>query len=292
MNGVFTSAAGARAVRDRYRELLAGWPVPAEHRTVPTREGDTFVVACGPPGAPPVVLLHGAGSNALTWAGDAAVWSGHRRVYAVDVIGEPGLSAPSRPPLDSDAHALWLDDVLDGLGVRRAAFVGVSFGGWIALDYAIRRTDRVERLALLCPAGLGRQRWSAVLAAQALMPFGEWGRGRAMRLVLGGGPPVTPHEQAIMDFLGLVNRHLRPRRDRIPVIGDAELERLARSAMPLLVIVGDRDRLLDSHGTRRRVERAVPHAVVRRLPDAGHLLRDQTGPVLEFLTAGEGVRNA
>jgi hypothetical protein len=35
------------------------------------------------------VLLHGAGANTVMWMGDAADWSTARRVYAVDVIGEP-----------------------------------------------------------------------------------------------------------------------------------------------------------------------------------------------------------
>lgn len=45
----------------------------------------------------------------------ASPWAAHFRVFAVDLIGDAGLSAPSRPPLESDAHALWLNDVMDGL---------------------------------------------------------------------------------------------------------------------------------------------------------------------------------
>ena len=91
---------------------------------------------------------------------DAAVWSSRFRVYAIDMIGDAGLSAPSRPPLAGDAHALWLDDVLAGLSVASASFVGMSLGGWLTLDYASPRPGRVERLALICPAGIGRQKTS------------------------------------------------------------------------------------------------------------------------------------
>ena len=65
------------------------------------------------------------------WMGDVAAWAEHFRVYAVDVIGDAGLSAPSRPPLASDAHALWLDDVMQALSLERASLVGVSLAdGW------------------------------------------------------------------------------------------------------------------------------------------------------------------
>jgi pimeloyl-ACP methyl ester carboxylesterase len=105
--------------------------VPAESRTVATRYGETFVICCGPEDAPPVVLLHGAGTNSTILLADAEQWSHEPRVYLVDIIGEPGLSAGSRPSLQSDAYAAWLDDLLDGLGVERAAFVGSSrAAGW------------------------------------------------------------------------------------------------------------------------------------------------------------------
>jgi len=47
----------------------------------------------------------------------------HFRVYAIDMIGEAGLSAPSRPPLDSGAYTQWLDEVLDSLSLDRVSIV-------------------------------------------------------------------------------------------------------------------------------------------------------------------------
>ena len=97
------------------------------------------------------MLLHGTLSNAASWMFDAERWSEYYRVHAVDIIGEPGLSEGTQPALDSDAHAQWLDDVLDALGVECAAFVGLSFGGFTALDYALRRPARVNALVWSAP---------------------------------------------------------------------------------------------------------------------------------------------
>jgi pimeloyl-ACP methyl ester carboxylesterase len=77
---------------------------------------------------------------------------------AVDIPGEPGLSVVARPQLDSDAYIRWLTEVLDGLSVDRASLVGISLGGWLATQVAIRRADRVNRLVLLSPSGIGRQK--------------------------------------------------------------------------------------------------------------------------------------
>ena len=129
MKSLYKSIEGERAVRERYLEILKHWPVPNQQLRVPTREGETFVVSCGHPDAPPLLLLHGSMANSAMWMGDVAAWAAHFRVYAVDVIGDAGLRAPSRPPLASEAHALWLDDVLERLGLRSVSMVGVSLGG-------------------------------------------------------------------------------------------------------------------------------------------------------------------
>ncbi len=60
-----------------------------------------------------------------------------------------------------------------GLGVARAPFVGASLGGWLAVDYTVRRPARVERLALLVPGGIGRQKHAAVLATATARRFGR-----------------------------------------------------------------------------------------------------------------------
>ena len=276
---IYKTEAGKRAILDRYAEALESWPVPADRLRVSTREGETFVVASGPPEAPPLVLCHGSGTNAAMWLDDVAEWAKHLRVHAVDMIGEPGLSAPSRPPLGSEAYALWLDDGLAGLGLARVAIVGASLGGWLALDYATRRPNQVERLALLCPGGLGRQTYGWVVKALLSKPFGRWGMRKSLKAVAGIDAARTPQ---IAEYVGLIFTHFLPRRDKLPVFGDDALRRLR---MPVRVIVGGRDAMFDSAGTVRRVEHAIPHAHVTVLPDVAHSITGQTGPVLDFLLA-------
>ncbi|MFJ8504789.1 alpha/beta fold hydrolase [Streptomyces avermitilis] len=285
MNSVYTSAEGARILAQQYTALLDQWPVPAERIRVPTRQGETFVMAGGPKEATPLILLHGSGANAAMWRDDVALWAQYFRVYAVDLIGEPGLSAPSRPALDSDAHAQWLDDVLEALAVRSAAFVGTSLGGWLALDYAIRRPERVDRLALRCPSGIGRQKMGVLAASVFLLPFGHRGRRTMLNLALGPAPSeATARERAFGEYVLLIHKHFRPRREKLPVFGDSALGALG---MPMQVTLGGRDRLIDSHGTRRRLQQTAPHASVRFLPEAGHLLKNQAQPVLDFLLTTE-----
>ena len=281
MNLVFKSAEGERAVRERYLKFLAYWPAPNEHVRVPTREGETFVIASGPFDAPPLILLHGSATNSAMWLGDIASWTQHFRVYAVDVIGEPGLSAPSRPPLATDAHALWLDDVMRGLSLTHTSIVGASLGGFLALDYAIRRSDRVDRLAVLCPGGVGRQRIFFLLKVFPLLLMGAWGKRKAGELILGRRfANASPAVQKFMEFIRLMHENYRPRRAKLPIFSNDSLRRLK---MPVMAVLGGKDVLFDNANARDRLARNVPHVQIDYLPEAGHLLPGQTANILEFL---------
>lgn len=281
MTKIYRSQEGAEAVHERYTAILSRWPVENEQRRLATRAGETFVVACGPTEAPPVLLFHGAGTNSFMWMGDAAAWAEHFRLYAVDMIGQPGFSAPARPLLHSDGYALWLDDVLSALKLDKVSIVGASMGGWLALDYGTRRPERVTSLALLCPAGVGRQRLGYLAKILPLMALGEWGRQRAVRFVMGPMPDVdTARYAAFADFFSLLLKHFMPEKIMLPIFDDAALRRLT---MPVMAIVGGKDVLLDSDDTRRRLEANVPQAEIRYFPDKGHGITGQTGPILDFL---------
>jgi len=284
MTAIFKTKAGEQAVKALYESLLDGWPVPSRRLTVPTRQGDTFVLAAGPVDGPALVLLHGSAANSASWIADMPVWSRDFTVLAVDIVGEPGLSAPSRPPLDSDAYAEWLDEVLAGLGLQSAAFVGLSLGGWMALDYAIRRPERVDKLVLISPGGIGRAR-NLLIWALPLLLLGRWGR-RKMQERIGGAAMTAPSftESAIGRMSEAIFAHFRPRTAPLPVPDDAALAGLS---MPVMAVLGGKDVFIDAPGTRKRLEAQVRRLTMRYLPEGRHFMPGQSGAVLDFLKENE-----
>jgi pimeloyl-ACP methyl ester carboxylesterase len=110
-------------------------------------------VICGPKTAPPVVLLHGYMATLTMWSPNIAAFSKDYRVYAVDVMGQPGKSVPDEPVRNAADYAAWLTATLDGLGLGPISLIGMSYGAWLALDFAIAAPDRVQRLVLLSPGG-------------------------------------------------------------------------------------------------------------------------------------------
>lgn len=97
----------------------------------------------------PVVLLHGAGGNLLDWVvGPMAAIAARHHVIALD---RPGLGYSLRPPgmEDPREQARHLDAALERLGIGRAVLAGHSYGGAVALAWALERPERVAGLVLL-----------------------------------------------------------------------------------------------------------------------------------------------
>ncbi len=136
----------------KYDALLRRWPVEVEPLNLRGRYGTTHVNACGPAGAPAIVLMHGGRATSTVWYGVVAALAQAFRVYAIDAIGDAGRSVDDGEPLVGRAGLMrWLDETLDLLGVDSTAIVGHSLGAWISMQYALHARGRVTRLGLLDP---------------------------------------------------------------------------------------------------------------------------------------------
>lgn len=147
------------AARARRRAEL--WPAadPAYRvRHVEVEGAPVRVVERGDPAAPPAVLVPGWACSAYVFHAnvDAVLASGHRAVV-VEPRGFGGSAKPlERGRYAPDALVGHLLDILDALGVARGALLGLSMGGGLALRLALAAPERVTRLVLFDPAGIGR----------------------------------------------------------------------------------------------------------------------------------------
>ncbi|MER6363715.1 alpha/beta hydrolase [Kitasatospora sp. NPDC001527] len=269
-----------------YDEALSRWPLPVEALTVPTPFGATRVNACGPRGGRPLVLLHGGGATATCWSATAAglAGAGHR-LLAVDLVGDPGRSTLDRPRLAGLPDLLgWLDAVLDGLDVPAADLAGHSYGGWIALRYALRAPARIRRLALLDPTRCfaGYRARYLLRALPLLLPPRRAAKARGYLDWESGGTGLDPawRELYALGYAGFPAA--RPVTGPRP--GATELRALTA---PTLVLLAERSRTHDARAVAARARRALPDASVAVLPDASHhtLLTAHPDEVTRRLTA-------
>lgn len=286
----FVSEAGRADYLAAYDRVLADlWPVSTESILVETGFGTTHAIASGPTDAPPMMLLHAAGLSAAQWYPNIANFARRFRVYALDSIFDSGRGRQTREMHGREDCARWLGNILDGLGVDHAPFVGLSQGGWLAASAARFIPDRVTRIALLAPAATIRPMRLAVLLLLRLRPFRPKKEPLAetrktFRTVFGGR--YMPDERYVAQ-VALGARHFRYQKPPVfpTVFPDEDLRRIA---VPTLLLVAAHDVV---YTPRRALERArllIPDLEADVVPEAGHFMSMEQAEivdrrVLEFL---------
>ncbi len=275
-SSLYKSATGKSEVMALYDKVLSIWPVPHNDIRLATHLGETFVIASGPQESPPLILLHGAASNAVSWIGEVGQYSQYFRTYAVDIPGDPGRSAPSRPSWNSPAYAEWLADVFAGLNIRRAALLGLSQGGWNAIRFAALYPDRVTRLVLLTPAGVISDRTSFLIRAILYSALGKKGAASLNRYVFGG----DVIDSSALVFMNAIMSHFKARIEPLKNFSDMDLRKLT---MPVLLLGGAQDNIRDVSKISARMSKNLPHLKTYIFPDRGHVLVDTARQVIPFL---------
>ena len=206
---IYRSPEGEAELMGLYDEALVRLGVGCEGRVVGTRFGSTHVLVTGPEDAPPLIVLPGGNFlNPLCLAWFLPLARSHR-LYAPDIVGQPGRSAQTRPSAKGDGHARWPTDVLDGLGLERAPFVGVSYGAGVVLRLAGLAPGRISRAALVSPAGIvvgPVPRMVREVVVPMLLYRASPSPGRLLRAAR---PILTEPEDPYVRQLGAVYRHVR-----------------------------------------------------------------------------------
>jgi pimeloyl-ACP methyl ester carboxylesterase len=104
----------------------------------------------------PLVLIHGFQQSHRTWRRVAPLLGGGFRLLMPDLPGH-GLSGRPDAPYTLTWYALTLATWMDAIGVPCAHVCGHSFGGGIAQWMLLEHREKVNRLALVAPGGLGRE---------------------------------------------------------------------------------------------------------------------------------------
>jgi pimeloyl-ACP methyl ester carboxylesterase len=256
---------------DAYEAVLALWPVSFESLDVPTRFGFTHVNAAGSKDKPAMVLLPGFGANSTMWFPNIAALSNQFRVYALDTPGQPGRSVPGQKLTDTNCSD-WITEVFDGLGLEKAHLVGVSLGGWLALNYAIHLPDRTDHVVMLDPAA-SFAKMSTVWLWHSFIPFmvhpTRSGLIKYFRWMT-HGYRVNPSWGELM-LLGILNTRPQPPIRATP-FSEADLRRVKT---PTLLLMGGRSVIYNPNHAYRRATRLMPRLEAEIIPGASHALLEE-----------------
>ena len=231
--------------------------------------------------APPLVLIMGLGGSGASWYRMVPHLEGDYRLLVIDNRGTGGTSDPPiHRPLQLGDMVRDVVAVLDDAGVDAAHVHGISMGGMISQQLALRHPERVRSLALGCTTAghrLGREQppWR-LLAGGMLGPVDP---RRSWRIV----EPALYARRTIEERRDRIREDLRVRAGErlgirtipaqlLAAAGHRAHDRLERLAgTPVTVIHGDEDRLIPP-GVGRELASRIPGAQFVELDQCGHVM--------------------
>ncbi len=290
-SSLYRSPEAYAAVMAHYDTALERLPVPYESLMVPTRFGETHVLAMGNSEAPGVVLLHGLSADALAMRTMFSAFAREYRVYAPDAIGYSGKSAPTRP--DFDGYAQWLMELFDALQLEQAHLVGISFGGWLSLKLCALAPERVAHLALMSSAGFVSVSPFTLLKLlsiyiPATFPFA--GRGSARRFVRFCSSPAWQPDVETFEAIYLLLKGFKAPRELPPRLKDDDLSRISA---PTLLLMGQYERFFKPEPVLSRARALLPKLRAAEIvPGVGHIMNLENpelvnARILRFLREGK-----
>jgi pimeloyl-ACP methyl ester carboxylesterase len=266
-----------------------GLPEGATATCLDVDGGRVRLLRGGPDDRPVLVLIHGGGTDnaAISWATVFQTLAAHWQVIAIDLPGFGG-SAGLEPVGGPQELARFVIMVLDRLALERVTCLGVSMGGHVALNLALRAPDRVAGLVLIAPGGLTARIGSrlthtaawlgASLPDALLLPLARLAghfTGAALRAIVrhpdrlprdlvdefvrearrpGGGIAYGRYNQATIGRTGMINNLL-------PVVSTI--------TAPTLIVHGCDDPIVDPRGSVRAAD-LMPAAHLIVIDDCGH----------------------
>ena len=267
----FKTPEGEAAYLAAYDAAMKLWPVSYEEMEIPSRFGTTHVVASGPKDAPALVLLHGYMATLTMWSPNIADFTKDYRVYAIDVMGQPSKTIPDEAIRNAADFMAWLTATLDGLHLDRVSLVGMSFGGWLALSFAVISPERVQKLVLLSPASSLLPLVKQFSPRGMLMMF--WTTRFTVNSFMGwvGFKRSDADVRRMLDLMYLGLKHFRcpPETLRVvpTVFSDGELRAMR---VPTLLLMGEHEVIYDPAAALERARWLIPDVQGELVPRASH----------------------
>lgn len=294
------SVSGFRSDRARvdycrlYDAALAASAIPVTESDVETSFGRTHVLHAGDPSKPPLVAFHGSSISSTSWVPLLPLFASTHSVTMVDAIDEVGKSIAAKPTTRIADIVAWLDETLQALDVGRSAIIGGSRGGWIAAHYASAFPERVDRLSLVCPVGLGGGlRLSFIgraLAAMYRQPSEHGVQSFLDSMVMPMNRELLrqqPWQPMMQQFInGAVGFKKSPLGGARPKPWHScDLQRIASGRIPVLAIVAKHESLYNGPKTATRLRRQLPDAQIELVDGANHMVMVDQLEIVEKLLA-------
>ncbi|MXQ53787.1 alpha/beta fold hydrolase [Shimazuella alba] len=274
--GNFISEKAKTDFYQAYNEAISQLPKPNKINNIKTQYGIVSVYSFYKKEnehKEPLLLLPGRSASTPMWKPNLEGLMKERPVYTIDALGEPGMSEQTRRIENRFDQAKWLHEVLVHLKLEKVHLMGVSFGGWNAMNLALLHPQQIASISLLDPVFVFEPISFKMIAASipASIPFVPKFIREKMLSYISGGAEVNDSDP----IAKLIESGMSNYKVKLPIpapFKDSELEDLD---VPILAIMAGKSTMHNSEKAVKRGKKLVRNIQIEVWPDASHAINGE-----------------
>ena len=263
---------GYARYRFEYEAAFAEFPEPADAFDIETDYGTVraYRFEGKRNDGHPLLLLPGKASGSPVWTDNVPHLLELGDVYVLDLLGEPGMSVQVKPISSDEEQAAWLHQTVQRLPPDSFHLVGLSFGGWNAVNLALRNPEGIKSITLLDTSLTSRFPLGFYLRSiPATIPWLPKRWRDSFNSYLAGGYPVEDVPVARMIEAGMHHFKIR-----LPQPSRFTEEQLATIDVPALIIIGGNSPI-HKPSAAAELARSFPNGTVKVYVGASHAVNGE-----------------
>jgi pimeloyl-ACP methyl ester carboxylesterase len=253
---------------------LKKWNFIFEEKNIQTKSGNTFFLESGHDNHDTILFLHGYGLNSSSGKLLLSELSSKYHVIVPDIMWQIGRSIPNNPinkKKCQEDYNQWILEILDYYKIPKVTIIGLSFGSWIAMNFVLENSNRIQNAVILSPAAIFtplklKLLWRQINAGlftskKTIMQFLQSSYGKKNNI-----------DENDIQLTTMVMKHcVKNPPSLVPatVFSDTQLKSIQ---IPLLLVVGSDEEYIDIKKATQRATKLVSNITIKIFPNAAHYL--------------------
>lgn len=271
--GDYKSEEGRVDFHSAYDEAMQLLPTPQLIKDIETEYGSVrtyYFTKEENENKDPIMLLPGRSSSTPMWEPNLEGLINDRPVYALDLLGEPGMSVQKKPIKNAKDQAKWLHEVLAALDVEKIHLIGVSIGGWTAMNLARYHPKYIASISLLDPVFVFQSIALKMIFASipASVPFVPKRIREKMLSYISGGANADDSEP----IAKLIESGMRNFKLKLPAPDRLSDEDLNNINVPVLAIMAENSTMHNSQQAVKKGKEVMNNIDIISWPNSSHAI--------------------
>lgn len=255
---------GANWIKGWTKKVLDKSTLPFQTTYVPTTFGKTCVYTYlqDRTDLPALFIVPGMRTSGLYWIinNNLQVFKDRYRIFVLDTIGQPGNSDGTNLNVKNSDYGKWLHELSDTLNVKKAYWMGASFGCQLIVKLSQVAPEKIEKAVFVCPGGIVQigMTWKNLSANMFLIWFkSEKANKRFVEnVVYGPGFSLKGEEHALLSESIIETIRKFDMKTGLPY--PMKKEEFANMKMPVLVLPGGNDPMFAPERLKPQIEKVFP----------------------------------